>query len=219
MLFQFFLLFTFCLDNYNTFKIVSQKNKEITQKQRAFILSLKSSILLFIFSLFFNYKLCNSNYDSESYMQNISNEDQIFSNIVIAFFTSYLISDITIGYFNYHKFMLPISGYIHHFSYLVLNIISCYINVFPIYILFLFEELPTILLSFGSYDENYRNDMTFGVVFFLTRILYHIFLLYVFRNNFIVLFFGLLVLPLHLWWFKGWINKYLKPLVSVKKTL
>lgn len=216
MLLHICLLSAFCIDNYNSFYLICDKHKYITQKQIAFILSLKSSIILFVFSLFFNYKLFKYNYDVNLYVQNLSSEVDLFAQLVITFFTAYLVTDIIIGYFYYHQYMLPISGYLHHFIYIMLNALSFYINLYPIYILFLSEELPTILLSLGSYNEIYRNDMIFGTTFFLTRILYHMFLSYVFRKSYIILFFSILVLPVHLFWFKGWVNKYLLKFIKQK---
>lgn len=204
-----FILSTFCIDNLLTFAKICNKNKKITEKQKAFILSIKSSLILSLFGLFFNYKFLQSNFNGESYLSNFSsNGTNILAQFVILFFTSYLITDIVLGTLFYYKYMLPLSGYTHHFSYIIINIISLYTNSYPIYVLFLFEEIPTTLLSIGSYDSSYRSDLLFGVIFFLTRIIYHLFLLYTFRHNYIVMFFGMLVLPLHLFWFKGWIKKY-----------
>ncbi|NBO99354.1 MAG: hypothetical protein EBU90_04400 [Proteobacteria bacterium] len=72
------------------------------------------------------------------------------------------------------------------------------------------EELPTVFLSIGSYNQRYRKDYTFGITFLLTRILFHAFLIYKTYQNGSLLVSGLalLVLTLHTYWFYGWLKKY-----------
>jgi hypothetical protein len=113
--------------------------------------------------------------------------------------------------------MCNLTGYFHHIVYIFVSIISFQINSAGLYVLYLIEELPTIFLSTGSYSEFLRKDYTFGLTFFLTRIIYHIFLTWTFRSNFMFLIMGGLSLSLHSYWFKNWVMKYLWPKNNEKK--
>ena len=70
-------------------------------------------------------------------------------------------------------------------------------------------EKNTLILSLGKFNNNFRFDKLFGVTFFLTRIVYHIFLITM-TYNYHILFpiLGTLALGLHTYWFKNWITKY-----------
>jgi hypothetical protein len=69
-------------------------------------------------------------------------------------------------------------------------------------------EIPSVLLNIGNYDAKWRNDRLFGIVFFTTRIVYHIYLTYVLWNIVIIRNFALPILCVHIYWFKNWFTKY-----------
>ena len=79
------------------------------------------------------------------------------------------------------------------------------------------SEIPTFLLSLGSFDSYFRNDSLFGITFFITRIIYHIILTWIFRKHSSVLFISLSALGLHLYWFYTWFKKYGSSLIFKKK--
>jgi hypothetical protein len=105
--------------------------------------------------------------------------------------------------------MCNLTGYFHHIVYIIVSIVSFRINAAGLYMLYLIEELPTIFLSTGSYNQLLRKDYTFGLTFFLTRIVYHIFLTWKFKTNFMFVTMGALSLSVHSYWFKNWCSKYL----------
>jgi hypothetical protein len=79
------------------------------------------------------------------------------------------------------------------------------------------SELPTFLLSIGSFDSSFRNDKLFGITFFITRIVYHIILTIIFRKNNTMFYLSLAALSLHIYWFYGWFMKYGKKILFKKK--
>jgi hypothetical protein len=204
---SFGLVFIFCVDYYLTYKNTVNKNIELTEKQRAHIMSIKASLTLFILSLYFNFKFITSNLDLEEYVNNFTNGDYFILQLSICNLISYLIVDCLLGYNKYHKYMCKLSGYFHHIVYIFLSIIVLFKNTLaPFYFLYMVEELPTIYLSTGNYNKNLRRDKTFGFTFFITRILFHLFLTWKLRHNIIFLICGLLALGLHIYWFQNWIK-------------
>ena len=101
-----------------------------------------------------------------------------------------------------------LTGYIHHIAYIILSIVLLYYNDVSIFILYFIAELPTLLFNLGNFNKSYRNDIVFGTSFFLTRLLYFIFLSYLFRHNTRVFSLSLLPLLLHIYWFYNWYKKY-----------
>lgn len=204
------LFVVFSYDHYLLFKRVSA-DSNLSRKQIAYILSLRSSMVMFILGVLSNIHLhvCKGSlvdYNGSEYLERIQ-----FLGVI--YFTSYLIMDIVLGRLYYHEFMCTLSGYTHHIAYTVINLISVWTNVYNVFLLYMFEELPTIILSLGSYNTTLRNNTLFGITFLLTRILYHAFITYkIFKsqiaNSYIIIFFATLTLGLHLYWFWGWIKKY-----------
>lgn len=189
-----------CLDNVFMYKSTSRALK-LSEKQRAYIMSIKSSITMFVFGC-----LAVSGYfvDKEMYTSNV----QPMAFLAVLSFISYLICDCIVGSMEYPKYMRSLSGYTHHIAYIFINIISLVTGRYPLYMLYMIEELPTVILSIGSYSKKHRHDDLFGWTFFATRIVYHIVLTYYLRHDRLLLFFSMLILPLHLYWFYGWVKKY-----------
>ena len=199
----------FCMDYYAIYNNTIAKNNKLTDKQRAHILSVKASSTLFLLSLYFNYKFVTSNFDTSTYLSALNKQDSFVLELSIYNLIAYFITDCVVGYQKYHKYMCVLSGYAHHIVYTIISIISLFkIEIAPFYILYMIEELPTMFLSSGNYNKNYRRDNAFGITFFLTRILYHIFLTWTFRHNTIFLILGGLSFILHGYWFKNWVTKY-----------
>ena len=204
------LITIFCSQQNAFFHQIIKYRQDLTTKQQAYILSIKSSICMFCIGLLYNYKWLLSNFCLDTYHNNLTSYDHIIQKLVIIYFSSYLIMDSVIGAIYYKKYMQSLSGYIHHFVYLCINVIAISTKQYPFFLLFMLEELPTILLSVGSYNHTYRSDLLFGITFFLTRIVFHVFLIYnLYRNNCMLVFnFAVCVLFLHIYWFHGWIKKY-----------
>eukprot|EP00386_Alphamonas_edax_P005295 GDKI01016906.1.p1 GENE.GDKI01016906.1~~GDKI01016906.1.p1 ORF type:complete len:279 (-),score=61.78 GDKI01016906.1:373-1209(-) len=77
--------------------------------------------------------------------------------------------------------------------------------------LFFLVEIPTFMLSIGSIHAPWRFDLSFGLVWFIVRILYHgLVIIMTTRTNFASLpysvFCGWLAFALHVMWFWGWLK-------------
>lgn len=205
----------FCTDYY----IIYNKNAgcDLTEKQRSYILSIKASFTLFFISLYFNYKFFVSGCDIDLYTSKLTGDDNFILYLSVLNIISYLITDCYLGYNKYHKYMCTLSGYTHHIIYTFISILVLYINAGGMYILFMIEELPTFFLSSGNYNKVLRKDNLFGFTFFVTRILYHMYLSWKFSSNYLFAIFGLLSLGVHCYWFKNWFVKYFLKINKNKK--
>lgn len=199
-----------CLEQYSLYNNIISRRKDLTVKQRAYVLSVKAAVSMLIIGLFYNYRWYQAGFDLSTYKNNLTNSDHLIQQLAILSFSSYLLMDSIIGHYHYHKYMRVLSGYLHHIVYLCVNILALWSGEYPYFMLFMLEELPTVFLSVGSFNEKYRKNYTFGITFFLTRILFHAFLIYKMYQNGSRLVSGLasVVLVLHVYWFYGWIKKY-----------
>lgn len=201
-----------CIDQYALFTTVSIRNKvhemELRLRKNAYILSIKASMLLLSVGLYNNYLFYQSGFDIGNYIGNLTLYQTFLLKLSSVYFASYLFMDCYLGSIHYPKYMTSLSGYTHHIIYIFISCIAWYYEIYPIMLLFMVAELPTYLLSIGQYNKQYRNDNLFGITFFLTRILYHVFLLTKLTYSLLFMFFGNAVLLLHTYWFTTWIKKY-----------
>lgn len=203
------ILIFFCLEYFLHYKFVNTICPDLTEKQKAHILSIKNTLGMCLIGLYFNYHYFTSKCNETLYFTNLESKGGMdFGKVIVLYFTAYLIMDLYIGHYDYRKYMHTLTSYFHHTIYCFINMISLYFGIFPVYLLHMFSELPAFIMGIGQFDIKYRNDNLFGLTFFLTRILYHIYLTWTFRHNNIVLGLSLATLTLHFYWFKGWITKY-----------
>jgi hypothetical protein len=191
------------------YKFVNIIKPDLTEKQKAYILSIKSSLSMFLIGLYFNYHFFTSKFNEEHFFNILDEKGSLnFGKVIVLYFTAYLIMDVYVGSTEYPQYMKSLSGNFHHIIYTIVNLLSLYVGVYPLYLLNMISELPTFLLGIGSFDASLRDDNLFGVTFFLTRIVYHIFLLWMFRKHTLLLCLSLAALGLHIYWFYNWFQKY-----------
>ena len=194
------LFLVFCYYYYYIYKTTNLN--EI--KQRANVMSIYSSIFLFFCGLILNYKFL---YNHFAFTQ----IDTFFSMYIVIIFAAYLFMDCIIGFYNYHKSMCTLSGYFHHIVYIFVCIYIINVEKTYIVVIYMVDELPTIILNIGSFNKRYRNDYLFGISFFISRICYHCFLnilLFYKFHLYSQLLLGNLSLVLHIYWFNKWFTKY-----------
>jgi hypothetical protein len=207
------IFFLGCIDHYFHYRFINYIKKDLTKKQKAYILSIKSSLSLFLIGIYMNYYYLNSGFSQDKFLSILEEKDTLnFGKLIVLYFASYLLMDIYVGNKEYPEYMKSLSGNFHHTIYIGINLLSLYTGLYPLYLLHMMSELPTFLMSIGSFDASLRNDNLFGLTFFLTRIVYHAILVFIFRENKVILGFGLAALGLHLYWFYGWYKKYGKKL-------
>lgn len=186
----------FCLHNVIMYTHVKNKY-ELTTKQKAYILSIKSSFTLFTISLWMAYRFAFE----ENYLDNASQTQKL----ILVYFSSYLFCDALIGMKEYHRHMMTLSGYIHHSIYLLFNVLAFrWPYTIPMYTLFFTEELPTLLLGVGSFHTSWRNDELFGLAFFATRLVLHFVYMCIFWHAIPIRVTATFVLFLHGFWFYKW---------------
>lgn len=199
-----FIIIHHCLLYKNT-----TANKNLSIKQRSYILSIQTTLVIVLVSLYYNIKFLKNGCDIDLYINNLNKDDNNLITLSILYLTAYFLSDCIIGTFNYKSQLCMLAGYPHHIVYSIINYYLIKWGYGYIYILFLIAELPTLLMGLGTYDKNYRNDMLFGITFFITRILIQIIFTYIFRYNKTVLLLSVSILPVHLFWFYKWCKYYL----------
>lgn len=195
------IILLYCLEFAITFYFVNYISINKNVKKKSQILAIKSSFTMSIVGILFNYNFLTDTTDSIQ----VSN----FGICSILYYTAYLICDMTFGYIYYPMYMNTLAGYIHHSVYILTNMLVLYTNNYSVYLINMLSEIPTFILNIGMYDNKYRNDNLFGTTFFIFRILYHMFLMYYFRNIGVLLF--LITTPaliLHVYWFSNWVKKY-----------
>jgi len=205
----------FCYDQWQVYDYVSKQHRgdadiRSIERKNAYILSIRSSLILLLMGIYANYLFAKSGFDTAVYFENITVHQDFLFKLALTYFTSYLVMDCVMGTLHYPRYMTSLSGYFHHIVYIILNGVAWKYRLYPHFLLFMLAELPTQILSIGQYNPRYRNDNLFGFTFLATRIVYHIILLTQLTNYPLVFILGLLILPLHVFWFRGWITKYFR---------
>ncbi|KAI8895649.1 hypothetical protein BC833DRAFT_600494 [Globomyces pollinis-pini] len=135
-----------------------------------------------------------------------------------AYFVSYLLADMIFGYIYYPQHMDIVTGWIHHTIYLVLIPALIHYKVPGAFMVAAVMELPTIFLAIGFLNEKFKSEILFGITFFLTRLLFHVYfviqLYLVWPTQYTLIFFSTFTFPLHIYWFKRWTTRQLKRIRS-----
>lgn len=169
------------------------------------LLSFVFSSTLSLLSPFGIFILFNPHY---AYSPLFINIGEFMFNIMI----SYFVVDMILGYQYYRKILYEnvLTFSVHHIVYIFALIYAKYLNVLPLGISLLPLEIPTVILSLGYIDKNYKSPILFGTLFFLFRIVYNILVIWKMYPlcNFIGIF-STIVLSVHIYWFKAYIKKYI----------
>jgi len=124
--------------------------KSLKLKQKAYIISIKSSFLLSCIGIYFNFFSTHSKFDV------------ILSKLTINHFTAYLIMDLYYGYNDYRPHTNFLQTYIHHTAYIIVNQLALYNDLSMYYIYYFILEVPTFILGVGSFSPSLRHD-AFGL--------------------------------------------------------
>ena len=181
---------------YNVIKMLY--HERMTDKQKSYILSVKSSFILSMLGMYLTI-----------FKYFVSSETiEIVSKFTVNIFTAYLITDLYYAITDYKIITSILQCHIHHSVYIFVNIFSLYTGYYIYYVNYMILEIPTFILSFGVMFPSYRNDTLFGITFFILRIVYHIYLTFLYRNIEHMLFLSNLACLLHTYWFLTWTRKY-----------
>ncbi|KAJ3216176.1 hypothetical protein HDU67_009825 [Dinochytrium kinnereticum] len=133
---------------------------------------------------------------------------------IAAFFLSYLAVDLVLGSFSYPTQIHPLSGWFHHlgYAYCVLAMMQrAQIGAFLSFASIL--EISTIPLALGHMNKAWRRDYTFGILFFITRVVLHGYVVvHAYRTYAPSLFWivPFIPFPLHIYWFTNWVRQQVR---------
>ncbi|KAJ3113866.1 hypothetical protein HDU96_002819 [Phlyctochytrium bullatum] len=177
-------------------------------KQRAWILTLLSSLVMTVASIPF---IVDFMMHPESLRTAPCMRWDSAAKAICAFFVSYCLGDLVLGHFLYPSEMNPWSGYFHHtlYTFMVTNLVQRGLG--SAFVIFGVLEAPTLLMALGSIHKPLRHDKLFGAVFFTTRLAFHVYLtihlgFFAYPGT-LTFMYPLGVLPLHVMWFNGWIKQ------------
>ncbi|KAJ7220848.1 hypothetical protein GGX14DRAFT_676218, partial [Mycena pura] len=129
-------------------------------------------------------------------------------------------SDLTVGAICYRSQMNFLTGWVHHVAYVGVNEIAIRQGCAHIFCLAAFMELPTFLLGLGTVVPRLRSDRLFAIVFFLTRIVFHILLIGAYARaapggSHVPSALLLTAFPLHALWFANFVRGYLRRAAAI----
>ncbi|ODN83270.1 hypothetical protein L202_01442 [Cryptococcus amylolentus CBS 6039] len=138
----------------------------------------------------------------------------------VVFFGTYLVADLSIGYFTYRNQIGLLTGWVHHTVYIGLMVYLLNSEHSAIFMAGCVMELPTFDLAMSNLFPKSRDDLRFLVSFFVFRIAYHGTLLVdcllpssresILDGSWVPTVTLSLALALHALWFKGGVTGYLK---------
>lgn len=138
----------------------------------------------------------------------LKNNDIALNDIL----TGYFLYDAVTGFFLDRQQFNLITGLAHHVIYITLLRYLRFSELSHLIYPFLPFEAPTMLMDINKLHKSPFADNSFGVTFFMTRILYNIQLAYTFYE--ISPYYGLIVfsmLCVHIAWFKRWVERRFFP--------
>lgn len=138
-------------------------------KQKAWIVTLLSSTVMATGSLPFLWYYLRSHAD----VLLVPNLDWL-SQTLCAAFQGFLLSDLALGSQHYAQHLTPALGWGHHLAYAVILPYITYRGWAHVFALCLAMEIPTCVLAASFLFPKMRNDMLFAMLFFATRVVFHI---------------------------------------------
>ncbi len=180
--------------------------KQQTEKKLSWILTLLSSFVCSIGCLPLVWHGFQTGFPSDV----MYNNDRLTRGM-LNFFCCYLLWDTAF----IPLFYPSVGGYHHHLPYFLFMSTALYYKAPGMFVVFMPMELSSVLLAVGHIWPSFRQDLAFGITFFLGRIVYHSILwtrLFATRADspFFVYPFALLPLCVHVNWFYKWSLSYIK---------
>ncbi|KAH6601303.1 hypothetical protein BASA50_001696 [Batrachochytrium salamandrivorans] len=181
-----------------------------TSAQTSWILTTTSSVFMTLASLPFLFDYLTHGSDL-SRMPLLNSPSAVVCSM---FFISYLGCDLIFGYIYYRDQIDLITGWLHHLIYPFV-IVSAVVLQFPgAFLVAAFMELPTIVLALGHMKKSFRSEYLFGMSFFVTRIVFHLYFAWrayaVWYQYPFVMILALGTFPLHIHWFGRWVKRQIR---------
>ncbi|KAJ7611740.1 hypothetical protein FB45DRAFT_694355, partial [Roridomyces roridus] len=176
-----------------------------TKRQRSWIITALSSAATTFGSLPFLWDVISSGGDVTALQPRYS-----FAALVCRLFQGLLLADLIVGCCCYAEHITIAWGIVHHTAYIALLSYLIPSGAAHCFCLAAFMELPTLHLALSFLHPRLRHDVLFCALFFATRIVFHISLIFAFstklgmtvvQGNPLPLVFLTLALPGHVMWF------------------
>nr|KAJ3418205.1 hypothetical protein HK105_000202 [Polyrhizophydium stewartii] len=182
-----------------------------TPKQKAWLLTLVSSsvIVLGAVSLFVEFL----SMPAGSTINELPSLNSWVANTLSVFFVGYLFADISVGVADYTGQIGLVTGWIHHFGYLICVVNCVKYRIAGGFLCFAsILEMPTIVLALGHINRAWRRDLLFGALFFTTRIVLHAYVVWHVYNTYESNFWMVTAAPypIHVYWFANWVRQQLR---------
>ncbi|TFK47417.1 hypothetical protein OE88DRAFT_1608767, partial [Heliocybe sulcata] len=189
--------------------------RELTPKQRSWLLTTVASAVVTLASLPFVW----------DYLRSRGDVAQVRSSPHLAYMTNrifqgYLIADISMGLIYYREQVGLLTGWVHHSLYIFVVELAIRRSWAHIFCFCGIMELPTFILSIASLNPALRSNVTFAVSFFATRIVLHVVLIVSYllpynrvnatQGSFIPAALLSLIFPMHAVWFAGCVKGFIK---------
>jgi hypothetical protein len=180
----------------------SLKGWVVTDKQKAYVLSLLSSSTTTAGSLPLIWQMWKNNWELQVIIA-----ERWWTVMLTSFFATFLFLDLSIGVIFYRKKIDILTGWIHHTSYLFTMAWILKNRMATVFVTMCLLEAPTFVLAIGSVNSKLRRDYLFALLFVSTRILFHAHMIYatyccpslrLAPTIVLSIFF-----PLHCYWFSG----------------
>ncbi|KAJ3414110.1 hypothetical protein HDV05_007054 [Chytridiales sp. JEL 0842] len=190
-----------------------------TERSRAWIMTLLSAVVMVIGGSQMAYEAVTL--PEGATMVDAPSLDSPKTWALSSFLIAYFTVDLIIGTMSYPSQIGIISGWFHHlgYGYCVFAILQRgQAGNFITFASML--EVPTIVLALGHINKNWRQDLLFGMLFFLTRVVLHGWVVYYAYNLYTGSSFWIVpAIPyvLHIHWLYGWIKQQ-RRLAAKKKT-
>ncbi|KAF9510698.1 hypothetical protein BS47DRAFT_1273987, partial [Hydnum rufescens UP504] len=186
-----------------------------TSKQRSWILTGLGSAAMTLASLPFVLDLARKRGDVAVLMQ-----ARWLSETACRVFQAYLFSDLFMGSIYYRDRVTIIMGWVHHPVYFILVHFLISWDWTNIFMLAAVMEAPTCFLAASNIFPALRHDILFSILFFSTRIVFHMVLFTLVLmptarhaavgGSFWPAGLFALAFPMHVVWFSGCINGFIK---------
>jgi hypothetical protein len=144
-----------------------------TRKARAWKLSTCVSVYYgFFLGPLYVYQLSSALLTGADAVANLLAVEQSYGRTGCLYMLSFLFADFGLGLIDYREQMRIDTGYIHHTAYVFILCYALSRGFTQYFVVLAIAEVPTFLLAVGSIFPSLRQDLLFGVTFFLSRILW-----------------------------------------------
>ncbi|KAF8316065.1 hypothetical protein DL93DRAFT_787437 [Clavulina sp. PMI_390] len=185
-------------------------------KQRAWLLTSLGSSCMTLCSIPFIWDFVVNQHGDVSHLIQIP----AISVTAARMFQAYLAADLFVGRLYYRSQINIVTGWGHHIVYMVLVDYLIRWGWSHIFILAGCMEIPTFHLAIASMHPRLRQDIVFAVLFFATRIAFHVMLFVSYlpkstrdiavQGSFLPSILFALAFPMHLMWFIGCLKGFIK---------